>query len=260
MGTIERSTAASTIEKNKQALRELYEEIMNTRDIASLHKVIDPTFSSPSGKKGPAAFEEGFGPLLVGFPDIQWKVNSLIAEDNTVAVRWSWTGTHTGTFQFYKPTGNKITATGTTIYQMQNGKVLKSEVLPDRLGFLQSIDIIPDDLSALASNGSPDNMYFIDKFIVPASSKAAFYERVELVRSFIRKVPGFIKDVMLESTTTDGTLTCVAMSVWKDQNALNNAGPIVQEEYKKNGIDFPAFLQEWNIKNDRGIYSVSKAQ
>jgi steroid delta-isomerase-like uncharacterized protein len=72
-----------------------------------------------------------------------------MAEGDRVTVRWTWNGTHTGTFNGIPPSHKQVSNDGTVIYQVKDGKIVRNWLLMDRLGVLQQIGLIPSDLTAL---------------------------------------------------------------------------------------------------------------
>ncbi|AFD07790.1 ester cyclase [Solitalea canadensis] len=177
-------------------------------------------------------FAEPIKPLFKAFPDIHWNLEDLIAEDNKVVVKWDWKGTHSGKFTTFVATGKQITASGIAIYHLSHGKIISTTIHTDRLGFLQQINALPDDLASL-SNDPVNEVQFIDKFLVPAAAKKEFYDRLDINRNFIKKLPGFIRDNAYEYTDENGNTVCITIALWKDKEALSAAKTAVQEEYKK---------------------------
>jgi predicted ester cyclase len=72
-----------------------------------------------------------------GFPDIQWKVEDNVAEDDKVAVLFSMRGTHRGPFFGVPPTGKPILGQSMAIYRLAGGQIAEENGLPDMLGILQ---------------------------------------------------------------------------------------------------------------------------
>jgi steroid delta-isomerase-like uncharacterized protein len=62
-----------------------------------------------------------------GVPDLTASVGDMIAEGDTVAYRWTMSGTHLGTYLGIAATGKPVTATGITILHFRDGKVLRDE-------------------------------------------------------------------------------------------------------------------------------------
>jgi steroid delta-isomerase-like uncharacterized protein len=130
---------------NKAIVRRLFEEYFNKGLVDRLGEIVSPDFVGPGGQRGPAAFATVLGALRTGFADIAYTVDDIIAEGNRVAVRWTWRGTHTGQFRTYPASGKKVANTGFAIFEVSDGKLTRSWLETDRLGFLLSIEAIPYD-------------------------------------------------------------------------------------------------------------------
>ena len=245
----------NTVQQNKEVVQKVFEQALNKRNFELLKEVIADDFTGLQGKKGATAFQEPILPLIKSFPDIQWKIEELIGEGDKVAIYWKWQGTQTAPFNNVA-TGKTITNEGRATFTIKDGKIISAHVLTDRLGFLQGLDVLPADVNVLynkrAHNGQVN---FIDKFFVPAAAIAAFRERVQVNRNFIKKLPGFIEDAAYEYTDHDGNLICITVALWQSQEALNKAKEAVQAEYKKDGFDPAEMFKKLNITADRGIYT-----
>jgi len=114
-------------------------------DGAELAVEVSPDFVGPNQQRGPAAFTGVLVGLRRAFPDLVYTVDDMVAEDDRVAVRWTWRGTHTGPFRDWAPTGKPVVNRGFAIFQVANGMLTHSWMETDRLGFLLSIGAIPYD-------------------------------------------------------------------------------------------------------------------
>ena len=138
---------------------------------------------------------------------------------------------------------------------MKDGKVTATQIQTDRFSFLQQLDVLPADIAVLQRRQSKDRVSFIDKFLVPAAARQEFYERMNINRSFIKNLPGFIEDAAYEYTDAHGNLICVTVALWESGEALAKAKEAVQAEYRKQGFDAAEMLRRLNIVVDRGIYT-----
>jgi predicted ester cyclase len=66
-----------------------------------------------------------------------------MAEGDKVAVRQTWRGTHSASFQGIPPTGKRITFTSIEIYRAAGGKLVEEWVELDVFGLLQQLGAIP---------------------------------------------------------------------------------------------------------------------
>jgi steroid delta-isomerase-like uncharacterized protein len=139
-------SVTQTPEKNKETIRKLYEELLNKGKLDMLDQVIAEDYVGVYGQKGPAAFAETVQGLREGFPNIQWTIEDLVAAGDRVAVRWTWQGTHTGSFRGIPASQRQISDKAIAIYQFRDGKIIQAWIETDRLGFLQQIGVVPQDL------------------------------------------------------------------------------------------------------------------
>ena len=140
----------SVSHNNRDIVREVYESALNKRNMKLLQDLVSSDFVGIRGLKGAAGFEEPVAGLIKAFPDIQWKIEDLIGEGSKVSIRWQWEGTFTGApFTTYAPTGKKVINDGMAIFELKDGKIISAQVLTDRLGFLQQVEVLPVDLTTL---------------------------------------------------------------------------------------------------------------
>jgi len=143
-----RSAPLTETDANKQAVRRIYDEAVNAGRIEVLSELVGAAFTGPDGARGPAAFAANVTALRAGFPDVRFTIEDAVAEGDRVAVRWTWKGTHTGTFRGFAASGKAVQDTGLVLYTLANGKVVAAIVETDRLGVLQQIGVVPADLTA----------------------------------------------------------------------------------------------------------------
>jgi steroid delta-isomerase-like uncharacterized protein len=138
----------NALEKNKQLVRRLYEECFNSGRLELLDQLIHADFAGADGRRGPEAFAGTIAPFLRSFPGVHYTVEDLVAERDRVTVRWMWRGTHKGEFRGFPASGREVTNEGMAIFQLRDGKIARSWIQTDRLGFLQAIGVLPADLGA----------------------------------------------------------------------------------------------------------------
>ncbi|MFN8677312.1 MAG: ester cyclase [Thermomicrobiales bacterium] len=131
---------ATTEEQNAAIARRWLEDVINAHDLAVLDEILAPAAALDS-----ATFAENPGPqkvlgaLLTGFPDVQQTIEKVITQDDLVVIRYRSTGTHTGEFQGYAPTGKIITWTGTNIYRIECGRIADVWSEVDALGRIEQM-------------------------------------------------------------------------------------------------------------------------
>ena len=125
-------------EANKKLARRIVEEMWNTQNL----KVVDDVYASEFGG-GHAATKQFVSANLAAFPDLQITIQDQIAEDDLVATRYVMRATHLGEFANIPPTGKSFTITGIEIHRFTDGKLVELWNIPDMLGMLQQLGVIP---------------------------------------------------------------------------------------------------------------------
>jgi steroid delta-isomerase-like uncharacterized protein len=114
---------------NKALIRRVYEEMWNKSD-PSLAKEIFLRH------KGVEKFVREF---LQSFSDLQHTIQEMIAEGDTVAVKFSVQGTHTGTWLGLAATGRHIHYTGVTWARIADGKILEHYTWWEKASLIEQI-------------------------------------------------------------------------------------------------------------------------
>ena len=136
-----------TIESNKRAMHR-FTEFINTASEKLAAELISPNAifyvpGRPEPMRGPAGYLATIAMMRSGFPDIQWTLEEMIAEDDRVAARFTMRGTHQGTFFGVPPTGNTIQVQAMNFYRLSNGQLVEEFGQPDLFALLQQIGAVP---------------------------------------------------------------------------------------------------------------------
>ncbi|MER5971929.1 ester cyclase [Streptomyces sp. NPDC002055] len=70
-------------------------------------------------------------------------LDSMLAEGDEVATRWTWQGTHRGDFMGISATGKDVTMTGTTVFRFRDGRIQEAWWHYDLLRLLRQLDGVP---------------------------------------------------------------------------------------------------------------------
>src|SRR5690349_18274546 len=100
-----------TTDQNKKVIERLFSEGMNGRKFNVVDEVIASSFVNhgmPGSKTGPSGFRGILQQFLDAFPDMNIKLENIIAEGDMVATRGYWTGTNQGSFMGMPSTGKKV--------------------------------------------------------------------------------------------------------------------------------------------------------
>ena len=94
---------------------------------------------------GPGGIDEGIRMLLAGFPDLEIRVEEVIAEADRVVARFATSGTNTGEYRgLPAPTNEHFENEGIAILRIDDGKVAEVRGTADRLSMLVQLGILPD--------------------------------------------------------------------------------------------------------------------
>ena len=132
-------------EANKRLVERFYEEVWARGNVEFTDDVfaddyvrhdLRPTPAEP-GAAGQARIAQAFRDA---FPDVQWRVDLLLAEGDLVAARWTASGTHTGPWGDVDPTGRRVEFSGVNIFRFgPGGKVVEIWNHRDDLGLREQL-------------------------------------------------------------------------------------------------------------------------
>lgn len=129
-GNVE-NNMSNQLMKNKKIVREFFEMIWNQNNFARLESQCAPEFVLHFRGEH-ITFDMNRLRALVdnwrkAFPDIRCVVEDLIGEDDRVAVRLSFSGTHTGAEWFgLQPSGKKWNVTEQVFIRLENVKIVEA--------------------------------------------------------------------------------------------------------------------------------------
>jgi steroid delta-isomerase-like uncharacterized protein len=135
-------------EENKAIVHRFVEEVWNKGNASVADQLISGNYShhdnaTPNFGLGPESEKKRVNLYRTAFPDLQFTIEDVIAEGDTVTYRWSSRGTHRGPLSGIAPTGKTVTVSGITINRFAGGKIVEGWVNWDALGMLQQLEVIP---------------------------------------------------------------------------------------------------------------------
>ena len=134
-------------EANKALMRR-FVEFINTASAPLAAELIAPDAifhvpGQPEPLRGPGGYLALVGMMRGGFPDLQWTLEDVVAEQEHVAARYTMRGTHRGAFFGVPPTGRPITVQSMAFYRIAGGQFVEEHGLPDMLGLMRQIGAVP---------------------------------------------------------------------------------------------------------------------
>ena len=132
-------------DENKANVRRGFEAV-NQKKLAVFDELLNPdvvVHNASTTVQGLEAYKQFLSMYITAFPDLQFTIEDIIAEGDTVVVRYTTRGTHQGNFMGIPPTGKQVSGTGMFIDRIVNGKGVEQWFHTDDLGLLQQLGVIP---------------------------------------------------------------------------------------------------------------------
>lgn len=135
-------------EQNKTIVRQMVEEIFNRGNISRVDEFLASGFVEheelppgiPPGREGIKLLTTIF---RSAFPDFKATIDDIIAEDDKVVIRMTWSGTHKGEFMGIPPTGKSVSFGVIDIIRIAGGKFVEHWGQMDRMGLMQQLGAMP---------------------------------------------------------------------------------------------------------------------
>jgi steroid delta-isomerase-like uncharacterized protein len=123
------------------------EEVINQGRLEQADELVAVDFVEldplPGQRQGRDGLKEVIGMMRAAFPDIHWVADETVAGGDKVVTRFTWTGTHRGTFLGVPATGRSVSVKGVVIDRLVGGKMTDSRILMDNLTMMQQLGVIP---------------------------------------------------------------------------------------------------------------------
>ena len=142
-----REVINTSTEENKSIARHWMKAVWQEVDVATVDELLVPDFffnyARPGVEPDREAYKKELNSYFVGFPDIQFVTEDMVAEGDKVAVRWSGRATHKSEYMGIAPTGKQVTITGISILRIVDGKMVEEWSEMDRLGQMGRLGVLP---------------------------------------------------------------------------------------------------------------------
>lgn len=132
---------------NKRLVEQFYEEVWARGNVEFAAQVfvddyvrhdLRPAQAAP-GPLGQAQIAQAF---REAFPDLQWRIDLLLADGDLVAARWTASGTHTGPWAGAEATRRRVEFSGVNIFRFGHaGKVVEIWNHRDDLGLREQLGV-----------------------------------------------------------------------------------------------------------------------
>ncbi|HJU36038.1 MAG TPA: ester cyclase [Gaiellaceae bacterium] len=111
-------------------------EAFNRGDTERLLAVVAPDLvmhpaELPEPLRGRETWRQGFETMRRAFPDLEARIDDLVAAGDRVAVRVSFRGTHAGEFQGIPASGREIHYVSHEFYRVEDGLIAEEWICSD---------------------------------------------------------------------------------------------------------------------------------
>jgi len=135
-----------SIEENIANQRRVWEEVLNQRNLDLASEFITENWveHTPwSDIKGIDGFKQGPKMMLAAFPDMHTTIDDIFGYEDRVVSRVTITGTFTGEYMGFAPTGKEFSFKAIVITHWVEGKEVVTWSAWDRLSIFQQLGINP---------------------------------------------------------------------------------------------------------------------
>lgn len=137
----------TTAEANKALIHRLFDEFVEAKNFDVLEETHASDFvlhGAPGGEEltSRAAYAEYVRGVHDAIPDFTATIEAMVAEDDLVAYRATYSGTHEGEFMDTPGTGKTFTINGMAMLRIEDGKITEGWGQLDTLSMLQQLGVV----------------------------------------------------------------------------------------------------------------------
>ena len=129
-------------EENKRLVVRLFSEAMNNKNPEVVDEIISLSYVNhgfPNTNPGIEGFKEIIEQFTKTFPDMHIDQEVVMAENDMVATKGTWKGTHKGDFMGIAATGKEVEVSFMDMWKFKDGKAVENWVQMDMAGLMQQL-------------------------------------------------------------------------------------------------------------------------
>jgi len=127
----------------KELVRHIMEDGFHREDMSVVYDSFVPDYVRHGhGVASMGSLEEHVADLEArhaAFSGARFEIHQMVAEGDTVAVRYTFHGTHTGELNGIAPTGRTVSRESSAFFTIADGKVVEGSIVADGHGFLAQL-------------------------------------------------------------------------------------------------------------------------
>jgi steroid delta-isomerase-like uncharacterized protein len=120
---------------NEAVVRRFYEELWNRWQLDLAEEIVSATIrlrgslgTSVSGRDELKRYVET---VRTAFPDWENRIDEMLAIDDRVVTRMTWSGTHRGKLDGFEPTGARVEYRGAAFFRLSDGVIEEAWIVGD---------------------------------------------------------------------------------------------------------------------------------
>ena len=142
--------ASSRIEHNRELILRYFEDVWNRGKLEELDALLDANYvnhtpSIPNPLPGAAGLAPIVRAMREAFPDLHFKIEEIIATEDSVVARVVMVGTHRGSLFGLPATGRRVEVDQINIEHIRNGRIVEHWRLTDELTLMKQLRAIPSE-------------------------------------------------------------------------------------------------------------------
>lgn len=133
---------------NVRLIRRYFAELWNEGRVELIPELLSESYVNhspgypdmPRDRSGVAGIVRA---MRAAFPDLNYRIEDIVADDHAVAVRVSVTGTHAGDFFGLPPSGKSFRVAQINVEHVEAGQIVAHYRTTDELSLLRQLGVLP---------------------------------------------------------------------------------------------------------------------
>lgn len=136
--------AQDNLQKNKELVGGFGKEVFENKDLSNLHRYLREDYiqHNPLVAQGLTGFKEFFADWFSAVPDWKYSLTKIVAEDDTVWVYGTYSGTQKGDWLGIPATNKSYSIAAVDIFRIQDGKLAEHWDVIDVYGLFKQLGVI----------------------------------------------------------------------------------------------------------------------
>lgn len=134
-------------EENEAIVRRFYDELWNGWRLDLVDEVVssDLRFRGSFGSthEGCDEFKRYIEEVRTAFPDWHNQIDEMLAVDDRIVTRMTWTGTHRGALGDIEPTNAQVEYAGAAFFRLKEGLIEEVWVVGDTQAIWRALGVLP---------------------------------------------------------------------------------------------------------------------